>query len=275
MEINPHTKISAVIKANPASIDAIAALAKPLRKLKNPILRRIMAPRVTIAEAAAIGGVSVDDFMQALAPLGFQFSNDGSVLTGPAAPKLEGKPDWLAADGNQDVFDVRELIATGNDPLKAIMQRYQALLPGKLLCVVNSFIPYPLISLLEKKGAKSYVETIDEHLHRTWFSKANEPSYQTSSDTTNVIMHDEHSFATLMGLYREAQLRRIDVRHLHMPMPMQTILDELAALPQDKALFVQHKRIPFHLLAELSGQQYAIHIQEAGEDDIRLLFVGL
>ena len=275
--IHPHTKISEVIKADPASIDAIAALAKPLRKLKNPLLRRILASRVTIAEAAAIGGVGVDDFMQALKPLSFKFSDDDAVLTSPATPEHLAKPDWLtvATENDKDIFDVRELIEGGNDPLKAIMQRYQALPQGGLLCIVNSFIPYPLITLLEKKGVKSYVETLGDKLHYTWFLKDSGQLDTGANTTSNVVMHDEQSFSKLMGLHTEAQLRRIDVRDMHMPVPMQTILGELAILPQENALYVQHKRIPFHLVEELAGQQYAVHIHEVGEGDVRLLIVGL
>src|SRR5690606_1734862 len=196
MVINEHTRVSEVIKANAESIAAIAALAKPLRKLNNPLLRRVMAPRVTLAEAAAIGGCSLADIRAALEPLGFHFVTVGSAGV-PDAPVPAQQPEWLvgASDTKKDLFDVRGIIASGGDPLKAIVQRYRALPPGNLLCIINSFIPYPLLSLLEKKDAKSYVETVAANEHHTWFFKLGAPQEETEISTTDcVVMHDGPSF---------------------------------------------------------------------------------
>lgn len=57
--ITNRTKIPEIIKINPDRINAIASLAKPLEKLKNSLLRRIMAPGVTL-EAAAIGDCDLE-----------------------------------------------------------------------------------------------------------------------------------------------------------------------------------------------------------------------
>src|SRR5690606_25958854 len=133
MMINKHTRVSEIIKANADSIAAIAALAKPLRKLKNPLLRRVMAPRVTLAEAAAIGGCSLADMQAALEPLGFRFAEE-TLADSQAEEKEEHRPDWLAVANEDtiDFFDVREMIESGDDPLKAIVQRYRALPSGNL-----------------------------------------------------------------------------------------------------------------------------------------------
>jgi hypothetical protein len=64
--INGQTKISSIIKANKASIEAIASVARPLEKLKNPILRKLLAARITLSEAAEMGGCSVRDVARAL-----------------------------------------------------------------------------------------------------------------------------------------------------------------------------------------------------------------
>src|SRR5262245_30856051 len=94
MMINSTTKIAAIIKANKAGIDVIASLAKPLEKLRNPVLRSLMAGRVTIAEAAKMGGCKVDDFKKALEPLGFNWvtSEEGTNESGG-----EPIPAWFRA----------------------------------------------------------------------------------------------------------------------------------------------------------------------------------
>lgn len=280
MTINEHTRVAEVIKANADSIAALAALAKPLRKLNNPLLRRVMAPRVSLAEAAAMGGCTMADIRAALEPLGFRFEAD--TVAGAEGPAPMQQPDWLvgAADERKDLFDVRALIDSGDDPLKAITQRYRALPSGHLLCIINSFIPYPLLSLLEKKGARSYVESVSANEHHTWFFK---PEEQPSAvplgggagglPTGKVEMHDGQSFEQMLAAYPEAQRVSIDVRPLPMPQPMEAILTALPELAAGQVLYVQHKRVPLHLLEELADQPYTAHIHEVAEGDVRMLVV--
>lgn len=237
-----------------------------------------MAPRVTIAEAAAMAGCSVVDFRQVLEPLGFAFvedSTDGN--TSPAALLQASQlSEWLTAadDNHKDYFDVRKLIDSGDDPLKAILQRYGALPPGHLLCIINSFVPYPLIHLLEKKGAECTVDTKSSDLHYTWFFKGVlGRETERKPATSPVVMHDADSFVRIINLYPESRLQRLDVRHLPMPQPMQAVLETLPTLGSDEALYVRHKRVPLHLLDALEGQPYAIHIHEVGEGDVQLLVV--
>ena len=69
----------------------------------------------------------------------------------------------------------------------------------------------------------------------------------------------------------ENNLHKIDVRHLEMPMPMMTILDELEKLPTEKALYVHHKRIPVFLLSELKDRHFDFRIKELANGEVYLL----
>ena len=69
----------------------------------------------------------------------------------------------------------------------------------------------------------------------------------------------------------KGNLVTIDVRTLEMPVPMHTILDALNTLPNDKALFVYHKRIPVFLLPELEEQQFNYRIKEISDAEVHLL----
>lgn len=107
-----------------------------------------MAPRVTLEEAAKIGGCSMADFVRVLTPLGFQFELENAAM--PSGEKEEPAPPLPGSilpkefsETEVDYFDVREIIASGGDPLKNIIQRYKKLDPGKVLCILNSFAPTP------------------------------------------------------------------------------------------------------------------------------------
>ena len=274
MVVHEHTRIAELIKANSECIAAIGSLSKPLRKLSNPLLRRVLAPRVTIAEAAAMGGCSVADFRRVLEPLGFTFSTGETGQASTPVDDAPQRPAWLPKEDDKRItyFDVRDLIEQGNDPLKAILQRYTALSSGHVLCIVNSFVPYPLITLLEKKGAQTFVETLEPTLHYTWFFKVGKPAEDEHTNHPNRLqMHDADSFDRLVGQYSESNVQRLDVRPLPMPLPMQTILEALPGLEPGEVLYIQHKRVPIHLLEALEDQPYRVHIHEVDEGDVRML----
>jgi len=270
--ITPKTKISELIKENSKSVDAIASLAKPLEKLKNPILRKIMASRVTIAEAAKMGGTTVEEFQRVLTPLGFIFGEENATL---AETEKEVKPEWLVnANPDQiDDFDVRPIIDNGADPLKEILHRFKEVEPGKILCVINNFVPTPLIHLLKQEKAEAtFVENVSDKEFRTYFlKKEKEAAVSTVTADEKLIMDTEECFKVVCEKFAPETTRKIDVRELEMPGPMQLILSELEELPDGHALYIDHKRVPVYLLEELADKNYEVHIQNRDEGDVKML----
>jgi len=267
--INQHSKIAAIIRANKDSIPAIASLARPLEKLKNPLLRKLLAARVTVAEAAKIGGCTLQDFAAVLAPLGFTFEFTDNAGHEAAAQK----PAWLTHIPEENIrsFDVRPLLAAGNDPLKAIMQQYSELQGGSILRIVNSFIPYPLIKLLEKKKAQCFTAAVSAAEYHTWFLKPAEENTLQTAAAGNVFVETEQSFATVCSNFSGDQISEIDVRQLEMPGPMERILQYLEQQSDGQALYVYHKRVPVYLLEELADKAWHIHILTYSATDTRLL----
>lgn len=266
--ITNRTKISEIIKANPDSIDAIASVARTLQKLKNPLLRKIMAPRVTLEEAASIGGCDPGDIIGALAPLGFKhipFNTENDMN------EEEKKPQWLLSIPGDMIIelDVRPVIEHGQDPLRQIIAKFGALCDGQILCIINSFVPYPLINLLSKQSL-TYTEQIQE-THYTWFLKRQRHEGVTETSAEGIHMEDEDSFGRILSGFDEKQLTRIDVRALPMPEPMQVILHQLMSLPDSHALYVYHKRVPVYLLEEIRNEAFTIHILDLGVGEVRLL----
>lgn len=274
MTFNAQTKISDIIRHDKASIDAIASIAPPLKRLKNPILRKVMASRVSVAEAAKMGGCKIEDFARVLAPLGYRFQENVAPVTTVQAEKKEDKPEWLknAPPGDVIEFDVRPIIEHGTDPLKEIMAKFKEVPGGKILCIVNTFVPTPLIHLLRKdKAEASFVETVSDKEFRTYFLKKAKESSSAPATEEKVVMHDEISFKKICGLFSAEKTKQIDVRDLEMPGPMQTILAELEDLPGGHALYVDHKRVPLFLLEELADKDFAVHIHNIDEGNVKML----
>ena len=263
--INANTKIASLLKQHPGSLEAIISLSPKFTKLRNPLLRKLMAARTSIAMASKIGGCSVDDFFEKLQPLGFEIDKATVVLESDN----ENKPvvtfmKNIAADRIIEL-DVRPVLESGKDPLDIILQKLKILETGSVFKIINSFKPTPLIHLLNKQGFESHEEQIYDELVYTFF-------YKKTAWSISPEHKEDHSKGWDEILDRfSGHLVTIDVSQLPMPLPMHTIMDALQTLPKDKALFVYHKRIPVFLLPELETQQFSYRIKEIREGEVNLL----
>lgn len=265
MQINSQTKIAALIKGHPDALEAIITLSPDFKKLRNPVLRKLMAGRTSISMASKIGGCKPEDFFEILKPLGFV--SDNSVQE--QDPVLQKSLKAFVKDietAHIIPLDVRAMLAEGNDPLKLIQKHIKELKEGQVLKIINTFEPTPLIKLLEKQGFESYVDLIEKDLIETYFYRtiAPEVTQETLSESEN------NDWDILMEKFRN-KLVDIDVRHLEMPGPMMSILEELDKLDHDKALYVHHKRIPVFLLSELKDRKFEYRINEISDSEVFLL----
>ena len=271
MRINQHTKISMLIKANESSIDAIASIAKPLRKIKIPLLRKFLTPRVSIVEVASIAGCEVQDFKRVLVPLGFIWEEEEFAENTQQEVNKPEKPAWLDHAIIEKELDVRPILLGGQDPLKEILQAYHQVTPGSVFLLINSFIPYPLIPILEKKGARCFVkemETGEIPVYHCYFLKVE--SLQELAEPISFIAI--HELEEILKNYPSEKILFLDVRGLTMPQPMEQILMKLNNLQAHVVLYVQHHKVPLYLMEELEKDKYTMRIAEVGEGDVRILF---
>lgn len=266
MKITQHTRISDVIKMNKEAIEALASINKHFEKLRNPILRKVLAPRVTIGDAAKIGGTSVEVFFNKLIPLGFEcelVTEKGSIS---ATIKNDRQP--VVESKNVVELDVRGILAGGSDPFNTIMDSLEKLPSGHTLKVINTFEPAPLIKILNKKGYSHFTEKNGEIVNTYFTLKGNQVVQDDSAVKINPELNAnfENEVKKYIG-----KIITIDVRQLEMPQPMVTILKELETLPDGHALFVQHKKVPQYLLPELAEKGFTWWINEISEGNVQLL----
>ena len=266
MVIDANTKIGAILKKNAAALEVIISLNPKFEKLRNPLLRKLMAGRTSLAMASQIGGINIDEFFRKLEPLGFTINRNVKE----AESVIDRKPAFLLANKSSILdLDVRPVISSGKDPLNVIMQKLKTVKDGDVLRIINSFEPTPLILLLSKKGYSSFVEKQGENYVETYLWK-------------NASVNDvEQEKPSALGDWDEVlqkfddRLVKIDVRGLEMPQPMHKILSSLEEIPADHALYVYHKRIPVYLLPELSDRGFEYRFKEIGEGEVHLLIYKL
>lgn len=232
MNINAHTKIGELIKHNPAALDAIVSLSTRFHKLRNPVLRKLMANRTSIETAARMGGITVDDFFKSLVPLGFK---PGSAAVEKKSAQL---PAFLLTIQQENVhdLDVRPLLSEGNDPLKQILKVISTIEAGHVLKLINSFEPVPLINLLQSKGFEAYAEHIDEELVNTYFYRRLSENNSVAIEGDPLEQQGVDEFDVLVQKFKGG-MQSIDVRHLEMPLPMTNILESLDRLSASEALY--------------------------------------
>jgi uncharacterized protein (DUF2249 family) len=267
MLINEHTKIAALLKHNPEALEAIVPLSSDFTKLRNPILRKLMAGRTSIAMACKIGGCTPLDFFTALKPLGFEIDTKQQLIE-QVEPTSKSLPSYLQQINADQIIslDVRAMLSQGNDPLQLIQKTVKQLQQGQVLKIINTFEPTPLIKLLGKQGFETYVDVLNKDVIETYFYKqTNEANPQLEAKAI-----DGDDWDVLMNRF-ENRVQQVDVRHLEMPQPMTTILEALETLPVDHALYVHHKRVPVFLLTELKDRQFNFRIKEADTGEVYLL----
>ena len=264
MTINANTTIAAVLKEQPTALEAIIGISPRFTKLRNPVIRKLMAGRTSLAMAAKAGGCKVEDFYNQLKPLGFII--DGETM--PVADEKKALPAFVGFLKPEDIveLDVRPVLDSGKDPLSIILEKIKTIKAGQALKVINSFEPVPLIVLLEKKGFITYTDMISDNLVETYFYKEAEAGMVDITLPVDSV----NGWDEVMYRFKD-KIEMIDVRALAMPLPMTTILGALENLPVETALFVHHKRIPVFLLPELTERKFDYRIKEISDGEVELL----
>jgi len=264
MILNADTKIAAIIKEHPDALEAIIRISPKFEKLRNPLLRKLMAGRTTIGMATKIGGCSTTAFYEQLKPLGFKMD----TITIPVAEEKKEVPDFMLNLKKEQIveLDVRPVIASGKDPLSIITEKVKTIKAGAVLKIINIFEPIPLMRLLEKQGFLVYADVIHDNLVETYFFKKSETGETIATPNADVTAGWEDALQ-----HYGDKIKIIDVRQLEMPLPMHTILEDLDTLPNDTALFVYHKRVPVFLLPELAERNFDYRIREISDGEVRLL----
>ncbi len=277
MIVDAHTKISKILKEKPEAIQVIAGINPMFKKLENPILRRSLATRVSVKDAAKIGKMDVNDFLKALEKAGFEVKYSTEQSDEKNLKILP--PDF----SNREIvtLDVRPIITEGKDPFGYINKVAKKIKPEQILLIINDFEPIPLIDFLISKNFIHWMKQDEEGNYLTYFKlnckkgnffqrlfgkkipckyhsiEKNDNAADTTEKSTEESEVDRENFDKIKQEFN-GKLVEIDVRNLEMPLPMKTILEKLEELPDGYALFVHHKRIPQFLLPELEKRHYQI-----------------
>lgn len=264
MKITAKTKISQIIKYDKNVIDVIASINKHFRKLKNPILAKILATRVNVADAAKIGGVSTEEFLKKLQENGYEveFNQEEKQVT------QEEKTNAVMEKKNIVTLDVRPVLSEGVDPFDEIMKTIKRMKEEETLLIINTFEPIPLLNILQKRGYIYQTERPEPGIVHCYLQKAGPVT--PTDEVTEVKGNEIDDFGSIETRFK-GKLTEIDVREMEMPMPMVATLEALEKLNEGEALYVHHKRLPQYLLPELENRGYKLVKKPIDENNLKLI----
>lgn len=267
--ISRDTKIGKMLKEYPQTLEVLLSISEHFHKLNNPFLRKTLAPRVSVEQAAKIAGVNLSELLQKLnQKIGVTMlhENTSSLPNGGAqqsgAETVANSPSQerpvILARLKPHELDVRPILAGGTDPLKTILQHTEQLAPDEYLHLINSFEPVPLYSVLGKRGFDHHTEFVDGTFHVRFYRRM--PASEKMPPTPGVP-------AEVPGREKVIEL---DVRQLAPPEPMMKILEALPQVDEQTLLFVHHHREPLFLYEKLQARGYQWHLQKIAENYFQL-----
>lgn len=270
IHISPKTRIKVLLDADQQGVMAsLIELNAGFSRLRHPMLRNLLAPRVSIADACRITGCMVPDFLACMAVLGFTvdeefLSND--VTQDSAHEKID-----FSRGTKVTVLDVRPYLEKKQDPLKVILAGVNKLGNGERIKIINTFEPVPLIDLLVEKGFLYHTDHIEEKLVATWFEKRDISNSTVEIPVLRQSLHEEEAFNRVRNQFAPEKIRYIDVRQLEMPQPMLLIIENMKTLADDELLYIYHKKVPVFLLPELESRGMKFLFNPIGEGNVEML----
>lgn len=262
MTFCPDTVVADAIKRDPAVIDRLVAFDPKFRKLRNPVLRRVMARLVRFRDAARVAGVPLDALMAAV---------NGGDMPAPApeggTAEEEPRPDWLASvdEGLARRLDVRPMLAANEEPLGAILHQAAKVSAGGVFLLEAPFDPMPVRRVLGRKGFVSHARPLGPDHWRVVFLRDPSRAAEQWTDEATAVDGDASVWTEVDGVH-------IDVRGLSPPQPMLAIVALLERLGDGSGpVVVHHEREPVFLYPELAERGWRHEIVAAPAGEVRLL----
>jgi uncharacterized protein (DUF2249 family) len=256
--ISGDMTVARLIEEHPALLDVLIAYHPHFKQLRNRLLRKLMAPRVTIRHAARIAGVPEAELLGALRRSLGEAAGEPTVADHPEAPFVPmPKPPFLDTlpESRRVPLDVRDDIGRGQEPFARIMATVRELGAGDVLVLRAPFEPIPLYDVLGKRGFGHWTERHRADDWSVWFYRV-----AAGGPKAPAPVHEPAGPDVL----------QLDVRGLEPPQPMVRVLEALDTLGPGQRLEVVHDRRPLFLYPQLDAQGFVHETEEPGPGLVRI-----
>lgn len=243
-------------------IDVFVSFSPHFERLRNPVMRRVVAGVVTVEQVATIAGAPVATVVDALnAALGFVPDTPPQPTQEPMTANTISRAATHRHPSDRTVVevDVREDLRAGREPFGRIMGAVRNV-GDDVLRIRATFEPVPLVSVLGQRGLECETE---EHAPDDWSLWAwhGAPEPVASAPVTPAA-------SASVGVSPGDGELWLDVRGLEPPEPMARTLVALESLPPGVTLVQVNVRIPQFLLPVLDERGFTYEIEDGHADRV-------
>jgi uncharacterized protein (DUF2249 family) len=164
--ISPETKIGKLLETYPHLEDLLLDISPEFGKLRNPILRKTIAKVANLKQAAEIGKIPLEDFINQLRQKVGQTNWTNSTANSITAKSA--KPHWILNEKVALSIDARPMLEKGEHPIELVLKELETLNENQILELLTPFQPQPLIDLVRNKGHQTWTDTISPNLYKTF-----------------------------------------------------------------------------------------------------------
>jgi hypothetical protein len=165
--IAPKTKVAELIDAYPQLEHVLVDYVPAFEKLRNPVLRKTVARITTLQQAAAIGGVNVEELINHLRKEVGQDRFSGAA----AAAYTTEQPNWFSEARVVAELDAKGMLSEGEQPVNQVIADLHALAQGDIYKLVAPFMPAPLVDKASSLGISHWVTHKDDQEFVIYFCK--------------------------------------------------------------------------------------------------------
>ncbi len=251
----------------PQTLDVLLETSPHFNKLKNKILRKTLASRVNVEQAAGIAGVDLNALLfklnKSINP-GFELLNQNAETNMKVSDEVNDHYGFIENIDNDKLIslDVRPIIDSGKDPFLEIMTKVKSLKDDEIFLLINSFEPIPLYSMLGKKGFE-HKTTKEEEVYKIYFYKKSENNLNDKENNSSKLADE--------NLYDYDTIKELDVRGLEPPEPMVKVLETLQSIDNKTILVVHHHREPLMLYPKLEERGFTAVANKIKDDYFKII----
>jgi uncharacterized protein (DUF2249 family) len=267
--VAPTDRVSDVLARDEALVEVFVRHAEHFQKLRNVMMRRVMARLVTVEQAARIANVPVHALVRDL--------NEALHIDAAQSTEATGRESVASVDEDaarrptslrEVELDVRADMQTGREPFSRIMAAVAALGTDELLHLRTIFEPVPLFELLEKRGFDHEQARHGADDWSVWFWRGERAAGARGSDRKQPASPESpvHDSADVDG----RPTVWLDVRGLEPPEPLVRTLAALESVPDGHQLVQINVRIPQLLLPMLAERGFACEVDDSRPNEVHV-----
>ncbi len=169
IKIDARSKLAKALRLHPDVLDYIVGLnPHDFKRLYNPVMRRLMPPRITLARIAKMTSTPIMEMLvriHEIAGCSLTETERKELARGLSAVESENlsanpenAPQWIKHDVAVIVDLLENDARLDADPLPPIMKSLKKLAADEIMVVKHMWEPQPLYDIWSKQGVEYYAE---------------------------------------------------------------------------------------------------------------------